>query len=63
MVCMIVPHWENLRQNDQKIRGCHFERSEKSSALKMLRMHKISPSGRDDIFIYAMEFWFRPGWG
>nr|VFK16336.1 MAG: hypothetical protein BECKLPF1236B_GA0070989_10938 [Candidatus Kentron sp. LPFa] len=25
-------------------------------------MHKIPPSGRDDIFfIYAMEFWFRLG--
>nr|VFK65799.1 MAG: hypothetical protein BECKUNK1418G_GA0071005_107015 [Candidatus Kentron sp. UNK]VFK70237.1 MAG: hypothetical protein BECKUNK1418H_GA0071006_102515 [Candidatus Kentron sp. UNK] len=41
---------------------CHFERSEKSSASKILRMHKISPSGRDDVFfIYVMKFWFRLG--
>ena len=46
----------------KKFLTCHFERSEKSSASKILRMHKISPSGRDDIFfIYVMKFWFRLG--
>nr|VFK24688.1 MAG: hypothetical protein BECKLPF1236B_GA0070989_14253 [Candidatus Kentron sp. LPFa] len=41
----------------KKFLTCHFERSEKSSASKILRMHKISPSGRDDIFfIYVMKF-------
>nr|VFK09656.1 MAG: hypothetical protein BECKLPF1236B_GA0070989_10115 [Candidatus Kentron sp. LPFa] len=44
----------------KKFLTCHFERSEKSFASKILRMHKISPSGRDDIFfIYVMKFWFR----
>nr|VFK66091.1 MAG: SH3 domain protein [Candidatus Kentron sp. UNK]VFK70270.1 MAG: SH3 domain protein [Candidatus Kentron sp. UNK] len=51
-----------LNKTIKKFLTCHFERSEKSSASKILRMHKISPSGRDDIFfIYVMKFWFRLG--
>nr|VFK16447.1 MAG: hypothetical protein BECKLFY1418C_GA0070996_102331 [Candidatus Kentron sp. LFY] len=32
----------------------HFERSEKSSASKKLRMHKISPYGRNDKGVVEM---------
>ena len=44
-----------LNKTIKKFLTCHFERSEKSSASKILRMHKISPSGRDDIFFYLCD--------
>nr|VFK24528.1 MAG: hypothetical protein BECKLPF1236C_GA0070990_1001410 [Candidatus Kentron sp. LPFa] len=51
-----------LNKTIKKFLTCHFSLREKSSASKILRMHKISPSGRDDIFfIYVMKFWFRLG--
>ena len=37
-----------------KFLTCHFERSEKSSASKKLRMHKISPYGRNDKGVVKM---------
>ena len=49
-------------RSDPPYDPCHFSLREKSSASEILRMHKISPSGRDDIFfIYVMKFWFRLG--
>nr|VFK10789.1 MAG: hypothetical protein BECKLPF1236B_GA0070989_10167 [Candidatus Kentron sp. LPFa] len=41
-------------RSDPPYDPCHFSLREKSSASEILRMHKISPSGRDDIFfIYS----------
>ena len=57
VICNYSVSRKILNKTIKKFLTCHFERSEKSSASKILRMHKISPSGRDDIFfIYVMNF-------
>ena len=52
----LVPHPQNLEQNGQETFGCHFDRSEKSSALMTFQTHKISPFGRDDSALFYQGF-------
>ena len=57
--------WKIFDKTIEKFLTCHFERSEKSSASKKLRMHKISPYGRNDKGVVEMTMVLvpaRPDW-